>query len=352
MIDEVKRTENCGVVCVMSGEFTQRAKPSVQSKEIRAKNAVNNGADVVLELPFPFSSMSAELFASAGVRIIAKCGMCDRIAFGSECADIRLLHQTAEILLDDGFSEKLKAAQSDDRTLSFARARSLVMENAYGKQYSDVLSSPNDILAVEYIKANLKLGEPLRPVVVARTVKRDSRDGAFASSSVIRERLGNGEDVSDLVPENCDMSGIFTRDEEFFRAMIVSLMLRSASQTESCAEVPKGSGHAILKNARACGSYEELCKKLSSKSFTDAKVRRMLLFSFLGVDKAFIKAVPLYTGILCYSDMGRKMLSESRKERSIIVSSRVSNIRTSASAYEQYAVCERAAEVLCKCRSK
>lgn len=352
------------VVCVMSGNFTQRAEPACQDKSVRAQNAVANGADIVIELPFPFSSLSAEGFANAGVKIMAESGMCSHIAFGSECGEIKLLSDIAQIL-DDSFFEKVKKYQSDDPKLSFARARCELIELMYGKEYADVLRSPNDILAVEYLRANNAIGKPLMPIALKRDTPMDGRDENFASASYIRDILKTvledcrGMDKSSFpasalkdMPENVSLDTLCFDNRYFQSALQISLMLKNPSELEHIAEVSKGAEHSIVINALSGASYEKMCESMSSKSFTDAKVRRMLLFSFLGIDRSFMKCDPLYTYVLSYNERGKALLRNSRENRRIIIASCVSNIKASEYAFKQYLIAKRAEEVLKKCRLK
>ena len=146
-----------GIVCLMSGNFVQRGAPAIVDKSLRAKAAVLCGADLVLELPVTASLSSAEGFANEGVRILS--GFCDRLCFGAETGTAETLMTTAQELLSPGFSQALR--QQLDKGLSFPAAR----QAALG---SDLLTQPNDILAVEYCKAILSQNSAMKPMVVRR----------------------------------------------------------------------------------------------------------------------------------------------------------------------------------------
>ena len=347
-INKVKEMGADFVVCAMSGDFTQRGEPAFQDKIIRAENAVKNGADVVLEIPFPFCSMSAEGFAKAGVSILENCGLCTSIAFGSECADVSKLSDIARII-DSSFHKRVLSLQKENPNTSYAAARENLLAQMLGKQYADIIKNPNDILGVEYIKAAKKLV----PIAIKRSTPRGGFDENFASSSYIRKNLFDRENrlsvLSKLPKEYC-FDGICDNDSMFYKHMLLFLMQSTPECLSHIAEVPHGCEHSIIKNAFAAESHDELCRLLASKTLTDAKIRRMLLFSLFGVTKDMIKTSPLYTEVLAASDKGRKMLKRYADDRKIIVASRVAEIKKSKEAKAQYDFMRKAREVLKKCR--
>ena len=155
-IDRI-REENpdCGIVCLMSGNFVQRGQPAIVDKALRAQAAIHAGADLVLELPITAALSSAEGFAEKGVSILS--GFCDYLSFGMETADISLLNKTVDALLSNAFREQL--LKMLDTGLSFPAARQKALENM-GIDPS-LLENPNNILAVEYCKAIRKMNSPM-----------------------------------------------------------------------------------------------------------------------------------------------------------------------------------------------
>lgn len=349
-IQKVKEMGARFVVCAMSGDFTQRGEAAFQDKKVRAENAVNNGADIVLEIPFPFSSMSAEGFARAGIHILEGCGLCDSFAFGSECADIDKLLCVAA-LLDESFHKEVLELQKTNKNLSYAKAREMLVEGRLGAEYAGILISPNDILAIEYLKANKKLF----PIAIKRETPRGGRDEHFASSSYIRNNLfadDNRQSALDGLCENNNFDAIFPDNTAFCNHIHLSLMQKSPLELSGICEVSNGSEYSIIKNAKKAENYGELLKLLASKTATDAKIRRMLLFSFFGVAKETAKSVPLYTEVLATSEKGRKMLKEYAGDRNIIVASRAGEIKKDEEALFQYNFSRLASEVLYKCRKQ
>lgn len=336
------------IVCAMSGDFVQRAEPAFQDKSVRAENAVRNGADIVLEIPFPFSSMSAEGFARAGISILENSGLCSSFGFGSECADIEKLKSITQ-LLDARFHKKVLALQKENSNLAYALARQKLIGELLGKEYAEIASQPNDILAIEYLKAN----KGMCPIPIKRSTPRGGFDENFASSSYIRKCYCDGEKQGfaiNSIPENCILDGISVGDEMFYNHLLLSLMQKTPKELSGIAEVACGSEYSIIKNALKAENFDELCRLLASKTMTDAKVRRMLLFALFNIGKNMEKESPLYTQVLASSELGNKMLKKYRQDAVITVASRVADIKKNDAAVRQYNISRLAGEVLEKCR--
>lgn len=347
-ISAVKEQRDGFVVCAMSGDFVQRAESAFQDKYVRAQNAVENGADIVLEIPFPFSSLGAEGFARAGVSILEKSGLCSHIAFGSECADTEKLQKLATLLNSD-FNGRVFELQKRDKSSSFALIRENLVREILGDEYADILKNPNDILAVEYLKAS----NFLSPIAILRTTPRSGYDDNFASSGYIRKIYSDTEKrtlFSSLMPENVSLEKIYGGDSSFYNHVLLSLMQKNPEDLSNIAEVSGGCEYSIIKNALISQSFDELCERLSSKTLTYAKIRRMLLFSFFSVTQDMAKKSPRYTFVLASSDLGKKMLKKYSSDREITVASRISDIKKDTLATEQYDFSRRCSEVLSKCR--
>ena len=348
-IEKVKSMGAQFVVCAMSGDFTQRGEAAFQDKLVRAENAVKHGADIVLEIPFPFSCFSAEGFAKAGISVLENSGLCEGFAFGSECADTEKLSRVAKIL-DSSFHKKTVALQKNAPNLSYAKARQMLVSELLGKEYGDILQNPNDILGIEYLKSN----KSMTPYAIKRETPRGGFDDNFVSSSYIRNNIFDEcakEKALGGLPEDYCLDKIFGNDEAFYSHVLLSLMQKEPDELSGIAEVPCGSEYSIIKNARLAENFSDLCRRLASKTMTDAKIRRMLLFSFFGITKDMSKSTPLYTEVLATSPVGKKKLKEFSKDRKIIVASRVSDIKKNEDALLQYNKSRLASEVLNKCRT-
>ena len=192
-IKEKLRTDY--VVIAMSGDFVQRGTPALFSKYVRAEMALRSGADLVLELPVSISSASAELFARGGVQLLDGLGVTDILCFGSECGDTDALMELAKILAEEpeAFQDALRRNLKDGMT--FPKARSMALSAVFpeSEKYQQLLSSPNNILGIEYCKAILRENSSISPV----SIKREGNDyhentlfeNHFPSASAIRNAI-------------------------------------------------------------------------------------------------------------------------------------------------------------------
>lgn len=180
-------------VIVMSGDYTQRGQPAIYAKSMRARCALLSGADLVIEIPVFGSVASAADFAECGVSLLNETGIVDTLCFGSECGDPDLLMSRAALLSEETPEISLLIKKYLKEGLSWPKAR----EQAYQTFYADFsIHSPNDILAVEYIRSLKKLGSSIRPIAVRRAgpgYHSLQSDGAFASATAVRAAILNGD---------------------------------------------------------------------------------------------------------------------------------------------------------------
>ena len=182
---------DCPVVCVMSGDFVQRGSPAVYSKFARAEAAARCGADLVLELPLPWALSSAEGFARGAVGLLGGLGVVTHLSFGSECGELEPLQRVAEALLDPLLGEDLRAELQAG--IPFAAARQRAAARRVGA-LAELLQAPNNILAVEYLKAIFDQRLDLHPLTILRTGAQHDRpaEGNVRSASELRTRIGAG----------------------------------------------------------------------------------------------------------------------------------------------------------------
>lgn len=304
------------IAAVMSGNTVQRGDIAICDAHSRAETAVRFGADLVIELPPPYCLASACDFARAGVHIIKSLGGFDALSFGSECGDISRLSECADAK-DIGRIPKIRSLMSDGKTYPQAVFDSL-------EEYSDILSKPNNTLAVEYISA-LK-GTKIRPVTVMRTVFHDSAaaSGSFASASEIRRLLLSGENADEFLPVSppkADISDI--------RSIEKALLFKiAASDTDAIKNAPytkDGVAERISEYAFGADSLDDLYTKVKTKNVTHARVRRAVILSCLGASKEDI-SVPPYARILALNDRGAEILAEFKKSSTIPFSSSLADL--------------------------
>lgn len=343
------------VVCVMSGDFVQRGEAAIADKKVRAEAAALCGADLVLSLPFPYSSSGAESFARAGVHILSSLGVVDSLLFGSECGELEPLRRIADAV---GASPKdgIVALQKEDRSRSYASLREQMIGEKLGEDYARLARLPNNNLGIEYLRAV----NALCPSMEVCTVKRVGTghdggfSGAFASGSALRERLcnGSGADLADYMPaaalEKIAGSVRKINDEKYFAFVCGSLLTRKPEELKDICGICGGFEHLLCEKVASSRSIEELYRSLASKNMTDARIRRTVLFASLGVTESGMKTMPRYSEVLAIGNNGRKLLASARRKASIALLSKPGNIRKADETAQAQFAFERKCEELFK----
>lgn len=354
LFQEIRRRlgQDCGIVCIMSGDFVQRGDFAVIGKRARAAAAVKSGADLVLELPLPWAVASAEEFAFGAVYALAASGVVDWLAFGSECGDAKPLDGLAAALLDDRFPELLREELRIGDSFAAARQR------AAAKLSPDagLLESPNNILGVEYCKSLRRLGSSVRPLAFPRRGCRhdclDCRSG-LPSASAIRLLLREGRREQALDWMAPAMADAFRAEEAAGRAPVfqdaceraVLARLRSMDRADFAA---LDQGHEGLGNrlwqARGEPSLERVLERAKTKRYPLARLRRMILWAYLGVLPGEWDH-PLYLRPLAANQNGRRLLARMRSAE-LPVLTRAAQIRKlSDSAQRLFSLETRAADL-------
>lgn len=299
------------IVCVMSGNFTQRGDVALCDKYERARAALKSGADLVLELPVAFSLASAEYFARGAVHIINSLGCVDMLSFGSETGNSDILKEAAgavHFALDsEDFTDYMK------RGLSYPAALKKVVEEYYTSDVVDILTGPNNILGVEYIRALDMAGGTIEPVTVKRYgAAHDSEEiSRTVSASKLRKMIRNGEDVT-CYTDFSDYEN-YAVIERLETAILAKLRTMTKSDFE---KLPNGGGgieNRMVKAARTATTLPQLMLMIKSKNFTMSRIRRLILCAFLGITKNDLKNMPSYIRILGMNDKGKEILSAAKE---------------------------------------
>lgn len=308
-IDETKEKFGAThIVAVMSGNFTQRGDAAITDKYKRAETALRNGVDLVIELPAAYALASAEQFARGAVFLLDALGCVDMMSFGSECGDIDLLQETAGAVLYCQQTEDFYALMR--RGDSFPAALQKTIEKYYEKEIIDALTTPNNTLAVEYLKALGELGSSISPVTVARSgAGHDSHEtcGNIASASKIRHIILNGKSADEFLPEPFSAETADIRRLE--TAILAKLRTMSKAEIEKAPNVLIGLENRIYKAAHVSRSLAELFLLTKTKRYTMARIRRIILSCFLGIRKTDLRGEPAYIHILGMNAKGREILS-------------------------------------------
>lgn len=347
------------IIAIMSGNYTQRGETAILDKLTRAECAVECGANLVLELPFPYSVSSAELFAGAAVHIADSLGVIDYLSFGSECGSIEELTSYAENCLSKEYSELLSKNIASDELSSLGYAK--ICEATYKELYGEntVAQRPNNILALEYIKALIKSGSNIKP----HTIKRVGADfdeesiteGSIQSASAIRQSVLSG-DISALehIPNaakpiilNSIAGGQFPCDMERLAVAVISnLRLNPADASCNIHDVSGGLYNRLRSASFKANTIKELVSLTETKKYTNARIYRAIWYSYLGVTSSDVKKAPEYTQLLAMDKQGRACLKEIGKRSSIPVLTKPSRLSVlSDKGRRQKALSDRADSV-------
>lgn len=305
-IDFLKKQGHC-VVCLMSGNYVQRGYPAIFDKMTRAEAALRCGADLVLELPIQYALSSAEGFAAGGVEILTK--LCDNICFGAETADTAALMETASLLLSPAFSEKLRIHL--DAGSSFPAARAAALADC--GMDSDLLATPNNILAVEYCKAILTQNYELNPLVIHREGSyHDSvPDAQNPSATALRALIERNEPWERYVPDEAvplfEKASIHSL-KQAEKAILYRLRTMTDAEFEALPYGSEGLWRKLMHGSRSCSDLDAIIAATKSKRYTRTRIDRMILCAFLGITQQLQGAPVPYTRVLGFSDIGRTVL--------------------------------------------
>ena len=313
-INKIKENYTDFIVVIMSGSFVQRGEPAIINKYERARVAIDNGASLVLELPLPYATSNAEIFALGAVNILNSMGIINRLYFGSE-DDVEVLRSLQE-KIDKNFDEaKLKKYLSEGK--SFIRSRELAMD-FLDEEEKETLKRPNNILGMEYLRSLEKLNSSIE----ARSIKRknvnhhdDFSLDDFASASHIRRLAYEGEDVSrflpayDLVVEN-KLENYF----DIFRYKMISEKINFRDYFD----YEEGLENRILDNLDA-KNFHDLIEKVHSKRHSRSRIKRLIIEILLDIKKDLIKNSfeDPYTRVLACDERGIEIFKKSKNKNKI-----------------------------------
>jgi len=327
-IEYLKSLGYHNIAVAMSGSCVQRGEIALLDKFNRAKMAVDCGASLVCEIPYPYSSFSAEGFARSGVQILKNLGA-DAISFGSESANLTLLCDIADYLLSEEYTLNLKKYLAQNLPFASAREKAIVQKFALSK---DVITASNDILALEYIKECRRHNWNVEFIPVKRQgadYNDLSAKNGFASASGIRKTVKEYrfETAAEFVPQNIqkellnrlEQGDYFTIDTAYEKAVIAGLKKLCAADFEKLPDCNKELAHAFENALAAASSFEKLFENLPTKQYTKARLNRIMLFAFLGFDNS-LPALPPFIRMLAMDKNGEEIIKKSTETSALPVS--------------------------------
>ena len=318
-------------VAIMSGNFTQRGSTSLIDKWSKAEAAINCGVDLVIELPVLYATSSAENFAEGAVKILDSLKVVDYISFGAETSDTDVLTTFADILYKEPKKYKTLLSHELGKGLSYPKARenALLMYLNDIRKYVNVLSSPNNILGIEYIKALKKYKSNIMPISIARFESGYHDTGYtsnIASATAVRNIVKNGgfDILKRLLPapsygilmNNIKQGHIVPDLSVFEKQIIYNLRKMDVTEIAELPDVSEGLEFAIKKAANSCNSIVEFLNIIKSKRYTSTRIQRILLYSLLGItkkDMALSRKQYPYIRVLGLNNRGKFLISEIAK---------------------------------------
>jgi len=321
------------IIVIMSGNFTQRGEPAVCDKFTRARWAVLSGADMVIELPTVFATANAEIFAKGAINVLGALGCVDGLCFGVESGDKEAYLSLAEAMNDESKEFKKALKEKLDGGISLAKAKFEALKSL-GREDLDqnLISSPNNILGLEYTKAILKnkCGIDIYPMIRDGDHNDKTLKKGITSATSIREVLKSGEKkkIKKSVPPF-----VYTDIKEypyaFNKLIMASVLKNSADYMAKIVDCTEGLENRIKAFSKDNNDVETLVEKVSTKRYTQARVRRILTANFLGIDKYMIEDClesKLYAKILAVDENAKDLISIVNSYSSVPVLTRKSDV--------------------------
>lgn len=324
LIDQAKRHGADAVVAVMSGNWVQRGDTAVISKFARTRQALECGVDLVAELPTHWAMATAQKFAEGALEILENLGI-DTLIFGSECGDTERLIKTAYCVRSNEFSRQMR--ENLDIGMTPAKARESAVETLCGN--GELLRSPNDTLAVEYICAAKALNSKCRFLAVKRQgTSHDSSatSGEFCSASALREMILSNKlsDAKKYMPEKSfDIlysefeNGKISDIKALEKPILTALRTTQPNELKQLPDISEGIENRLFSAARMSSSLSQLFDYAATKRYTNARLRRLVLSAFLRAKAENIPNSVQYIRVLGCNAVGAEVLKSARETTKI-----------------------------------
>lgn len=323
-------TKDTYSIAVIGGNFTQRGETSLIDKWTKAEMAISNGIDLIIELPTIYSVSSAENFAEGSIKILNSLKIVDHVSFGAESDELNKLNIITNTLFEEPNEFKTILTTELSKGLSYPKAREIALANYLNdSEYSNILSKPNNILAIEYLKALKKYKSKIKPCLIKR---KDSSHlnpnytGNITSATSIRNMISTKNTANlknALTPNSYTIlinkleKGHFVNDFSYFETIILyKLRTTSLEYIKNLPDVSEGLEFLLKKASFSCNSINELINIVCSKRYTITRIKRILLYLLLDITKkemAISKKTTPYIRILGFNKKGKYLLSEIKK---------------------------------------
>lgn len=309
-IKQTREITNADAVAViMSGNFVERGEPAILNKSIRARHAIECGADIVIELPCLYATSAAKYFAEGAIRTAMNIKGVKQLSFGSECGDIDTLKAISDITHSESFNTAIKESLANGDSYPIAHEKAIIKaiksanfaENALKIDTKSIIS-PNNILGLEYISAIKRLDADITPITIKRTGSGYHDDllqvDNYPSATAIRKAIGNKESFSDFVPETTlyDIKNAPNIDTNRLFAVIAMRIIDNL--TFDCYEDNEGIINRVRESLSTAKDLDELIQLTHTKRYTLSRIRRVLLHIALNHSPQLLDAPVDYARVL------------------------------------------------------
>ena len=354
-IDRIREEfgSDTAIIAIMSGNYTQRGDMAILDKAERAKSALEGGTNLVLELPFPYSSASAEIFAEAGVHIANMLGCVDYLSFGSESGNLDELIATADLMLSEEYNKKYNELKAQ-KNLCYPELCQLVLKSL-GNNGLCLDLTPNNILALEYIKALIRSNSTIKPHTIKRigTGYNDAITDAstMQSASGIRNSILSGDITAlEYVPNSTKTiileamrDGKFPADSERVSHAVISNLRLNSAEGLRIHDLGAGLYNRLRASSFKTSTLKQLVDLTETRKYTKARIRRAIWYSLFGVTSSEIKKMPRFTQILALDEIGRLRLKERKNDSEFFILTKPANTAAlSDEALRQKALSDKA----------
>lgn len=319
-------------ICVMSGNFVQRGNTSIVNKWKKAEMALLNGVDLVIELPTIYSVASAEGFSLGAIKLLNNLKIVDAISFGTETSDFAALNNISSIVNEEPMKYKSILNSELKKGLSFPKARenALMLYLNDNKRYDNILNTPNNILAIEYLKALKKIKSIIQPIPIKRE-KVYYNDNVivdeFASATAIRKLLKNEEfsEIRKVVPKSTyqileketELGNVILDLSRYEKEIIYNLRRMTVSEIAELPDVNEGLEHSLKNAANYSNDITNLINIVKTKRYTVTRIQRILICVLLGITKRDVgmaKKTEPYIRVLGFNEKGKELISRINKQ--------------------------------------
>lgn len=324
IINQAKNITNSDIICLMSGNFVQRGEPAIQEKYTRASQAIAAGATAVLELPTVFACSNAENFAYGAIKIFKALDV-QYLAFGIEDTKLETLKRIAEIKHENGesFVSAFKNEIENGTNYNSALKRAIANEFGNDKTIEDILKKPNNILAIEYLTAILKLNAKITPVAINRVDNgyySNVENKQFLSASGIRNLIKFNENYAKFIPKYVKFDKFFDNlcNLKYENLILWNLRKSTPNKLEKHYDYTEGIEYRIKEMSDNFATLNEIISAVSTPRYRESRVKKLLLYPSLNITKnlaSLAKTIKPAVKVLAISKNNKSLLNLTNKRK-------------------------------------